>query len=237
MFHPQILSVISSLSLLKNNLPALKCTDFKSTVQWVLATLYTSATSTTIKMVRFHNTSKFFPILISIILAFICLFLVHIHRIIQYILFYIWKCQSLSRVQLFVTPWTVACHAPLSMGFSKQEYWSGLPFPSPGDLPDQGLELGSPALAGDSSPPGKIFYICFPSIKKKLWDLSIIICIVFFFLLLCSVPLYEYITIYLFILKLKKFRLPPVWAIINKAVVNILTCLYMYISFFLDEYK
>ena len=44
--------------------------------------------------------------------------------------------QSLSRVRLFATPWTVARQAPLSMGFSRQEYWSGLPFPSPGDLPD-----------------------------------------------------------------------------------------------------
>ena len=41
-----------------------------------------------------------------------------------------------------VTPWMVACQAPLSMGFSRQEYWSGLPFPSPGDLPDPGLNLG-----------------------------------------------------------------------------------------------
>ena len=45
----------------------------------------------------------------------------------------------LSRVRLFVTPWTVAYEAPLSMGFSKQEYWSGLPFPSPGDLPNLGI--------------------------------------------------------------------------------------------------
>ena len=51
----------------------------------------------------------------------------------------------LSRVQLFATPWTVAYQAPLSMGFSRQEYWSGLPFPSP-DLPDSGIEPGSPAL-------------------------------------------------------------------------------------------
>ena len=56
------------------------------------------------------------------------------------------------------TPWTVACQAPLSMGFSRQEYWSGLPFPSPGDLPDPGIEPGSPALQADSVPaelPGK----------------------------------------------------------------------------------
>ena len=55
-------------------------------------------------------------------------------------------------VQLFATPLTVACQAPLSMGFSRQEYWSGLPFPSPGDLPDPGLEPGSPALQADSLP-------------------------------------------------------------------------------------
>ena len=52
----------------------------------------------------------------------------------------------LSRVLIFATPWTVAYQAPPSMGFSRQEYWSGLPFPPPGDIPDPGIELGSPAL-------------------------------------------------------------------------------------------
>ena len=52
------------------------------------------------------------------------------------------------RVRLFATPWTVARQAPLPMGFSGQEYWNGLPFPSPGDLPDPGIESGSPAAAG-----------------------------------------------------------------------------------------
>ena len=47
-------------------------------------------------------------------------------------------------------PWTVACQAPLFMGFSRKEYWSGLPFPSPGDLPDPRIEPGSPALQADS---------------------------------------------------------------------------------------
>ena len=64
----------------------------------------------------------------------------------------------LSRVQLFATPWTVACQAPQSMGFFKQGYWSGLPFPSPGDLPNPGIEPGSPTLQADSlpsEPPGK----------------------------------------------------------------------------------
>ena len=68
------------------------------------------------------------------------------------------KVKSLSRVQLFATPWTVAHQAPTSMGFSRQEYWSGLPFPSPGDLPHPGIEPSSPALQADaltSEPPGK----------------------------------------------------------------------------------
>ena len=66
--------------------------------------------------------------------------------------------KSLSRVQLFATPWTVADQAPPSMGFSRQEYWSGLPFPSPGDLPDPEIEPRSPTLqahALTSEPPGK----------------------------------------------------------------------------------
>ena len=53
----------------------------------------------------------------------------------------------------FATPRTVAFEAPLSMGFSRQEYWSGLPFPSPEDLPDSGIKLVSPALQEDSLPP------------------------------------------------------------------------------------
>ena len=61
--------------------------------------------------------------------------------------------QSLSRVQLFATLWTVAYQAPPSMGFSRSEYWSGLPFPSPGDLPDPKIEPGSPALQVDSLLP------------------------------------------------------------------------------------
>ena len=56
------------------------------------------------------------------------------------------KVKSLSRVRLFATPWAVAYQASLSMGFSRQEDWSGLPFPSPGDLPNPGIEPGSPTL-------------------------------------------------------------------------------------------
>ena len=55
-----------------------------------------------------------------------------------------------SPVLLFVTPWTVTLQAPLSMGFHRQEYWNGLPFPPLGDLPDPGIEPGSPARQADS---------------------------------------------------------------------------------------
>ena len=67
--------------------------------------------------------------------------------------------KSLSRVRLFATPWTVAHQASPSMGFSRQEYWSGLTFPSPGDLPDPGIKPESPTLEADavtSEPPGKL---------------------------------------------------------------------------------
>ena len=62
-------------------------------------------------------------------------------------------CYSLSHVRLFVTPWTVAHQTPLSVGFSRQEYWSGLPFPSPGDLLDPRIKPRSPALQADSLSP------------------------------------------------------------------------------------
>ena len=63
-----------------------------------------------------------------------------------------------SHVQLFATPWTVTRQTPLSIGFSRQEYWSRLPFPPPGDLPNPGIEPVSPALAGryfTAEPSGK----------------------------------------------------------------------------------
>ena len=74
-----------------------------------------------------------------------------------FLLFYKVKVKSLSPVQLFATPWTVAHQPPPSMGFSRQEYWSGLPFPSSGDLPEPGIEPRSPTLQADalpSEPPG-----------------------------------------------------------------------------------
>ena len=84
------------------------------------------------------------------------------------------RAQLLSHVQLFPIPWTVACQAPLSMGFSRQEYWNGLPLPPPGDLPDPGIKRSSPvspALAGrffTTAPPGKPKYLtAFPNCS--LW--------------------------------------------------------------------
>ena len=68
------------------------------------------------------------------------------------------KVKLLSHVQLFVTPWTGSNQVPPSMGFSRQEYWSGLPFPFPGALPNPGIKPGFPALQADASlsePPGK----------------------------------------------------------------------------------
>ena len=79
------------------------------------------------------------------------------------------KVKSLSRVQLPVTLWTVVYQAPLSMGFSRQGFWSGLPFPSSGDLPDPGIKPGSPALQANalpSEPPGN------PVAEHKLSHLS-----------------------------------------------------------------
>ena len=76
--------------------------------------------------------------------------------------------KSLSHVWFFATPWTVAHQAPPSMGFSRQEYWSGFPFPSPGDLPNLGIEPRSPSLQADaltSEPPGK------PTTRVQIWYL------------------------------------------------------------------
>ena len=76
------------------------------------------------------------------------------------------KVNLLSPVPLFATTWTAAYQSPPSMGFSRQEYWSGLPFPSPGDLPNPGIEPGSPLLqagALPSEPPGNL-----PMAKERM---------------------------------------------------------------------
>ena len=92
---------------------------------------------------------------------------------------YEFQSHSLSLlVSSTVTQWTVAYQAPLSMGFSRQENWSGLPFPSPGDLPNPGIETRSPSLQADalpSEPPWKLLmtvsYVKFIISKLKFWSL------------------------------------------------------------------
>ena len=79
------------------------------------------------------------------------------------------KC-SLSHVRLFAIPWTVARQVSLSMGFSRQEYWSGLPFPSPGDLSDPGIQLVPPALQADSLPLNHQGSV--PSVRRAVQNAS-----------------------------------------------------------------
>ena len=90
----------------------------------------------------------------------------------QSISWYVWsEVKLLSCVRLFETQWTVAYQASPSMEFSRQEYWNGLPFPSPGDLPNPGIEPRSPTLQADTLPsesPGKPWYVYFTTIKKGL---------------------------------------------------------------------
>ena len=89
------------------------------------------------------------------------------------------RAQSLSGVQLFATPWTVARQAPLSMVFPRQEYWRGLPFPSPGNLPDLGIEATSlvpPALIGEffiTAAPGKPLWVLVGVFKFQKASLSL----------------------------------------------------------------
>ena len=89
--------------------------------------------------------------------------------------------KSLSRIRLFMTPWTVAYQAPPSMEFSRQEYWNGLPFPSPGYLPKSGIESGFPALREDallSEPPGKpLCLLPFPAaaLPRSSWGSALCI--------------------------------------------------------------
>ena len=79
------------------------------------------------------------------------------------------KGESLSRVRFFETPWTEAHQAPPSMGFSRQEHWSGLPFPSPGDLPDPGIEPRSPTLQADSLPSEPAWKLCRKNSREPCW--------------------------------------------------------------------
>ena len=86
--------------------------------------------------------------------------------------------QLLSYVQLFVTPWTVAHQAPLSMEFSMQKYWSGLPFPSPGGLPDPGIESRCPSLAGEFFTTEPSLWIYIPTSYLSVKKISSHICVI-----------------------------------------------------------
>ena len=102
----------------------------------------------------------------------------------RFLIWFVYRCsvKPLSRVQFFGTPRTIAYQAPPSMGFSRQKYWSALPFPSPGDLPDPGIEPRSSALQKDallSEPPGKFKRVCClpvresnPSLLRDRWGYS-----------------------------------------------------------------
>ena len=92
-------------------------------------------------------------------------------------------CELLSCARFFATPWTVTLQASLSMGFSRQEYWSGLPFPPPGDLPNPGIKPQSPALQADplpSQPPGKPYYN--PDVSRGSIAMSSVVCLPTLFL-------------------------------------------------------
>ena len=78
-----------------------------------------------------------------------------------------------TRVQLFVTPWTVACQAPPSREFSRQEHWSGLPFSSPGVLPDPGIKPRSPALQADSLQPNLYIHIYTQTFIPILYNIQL----------------------------------------------------------------
>ena len=114
----------------------------------------------------------------------------------------------LNHVQLFVTPWTVSCQVPLSMGFFRQEYWSGVPFPSPEDLSDSGIKLtfpASPALAGrflTTQPSGKLgkklileWIYQLVRIWGTLWFIYIYI---IYILYICMMMLYIYDVLYIY---------------------------------------
>ena len=95
-------------------------------------------------MIKFTNTKKYWKQSHNETCSEILILYVNQIRVVKLIL----HAQSLSCVWLFVTPWTIVCRVSLSVEFPRQEYWSGLPFPSPGDLPDSGIKSVSPELAG-----------------------------------------------------------------------------------------
>ena len=91
---------------------------------------------------------------------------------------------------IFVTPWTVAHQASLTLGFPKREYWRGLPFPPPGDLPSPGIESGSPTLQVD--------FVLLTELPKKPMYLSVYLCIYLSIYICVYICLYIYIYIYIY---------------------------------------
>ena len=120
-----------------------------------------------------HNGSSYFKyLLMTLLMLLVILYAAYFTRL-KFSANVGMHAQSLSCVRLFATPWTVACQVPLTMGFSRQEYWRGLPFPPSGGLSDPGTEpmsLTSPALTGrffTTEPPGKPTK-CVPEPQIKL---------------------------------------------------------------------
>ena len=113
-------------------------------------------------------------------------------------------CQSFSHVQLFATPWTVVCWAPLSMGLSRQEYWSGLPFPSPGIVPTQGQNSGRCTDSLPSESPGK-------SLQLQLFLLILPFNLQTKFKSDLYIPLHEYSALNIYLLLPAKFILSYVF--------------------------
>ena len=96
-------------------------------------------------LIAFLSTTKLYPEPFNKqLFCFFAYFFLDLH--LYSIPIYRYTVCSFSCVQLFAAPWTIACQAPLSVGLSRQEYWSGLPFPPPGDLPDPGIKPASPTL-------------------------------------------------------------------------------------------
>ena len=123
--------------------------------------------------------------------------------------------KSLSRVWLFGTPWTISYQAPRSMGFSRQEYWSGLPFPSPGDLPDAGIEPKSPALQADALPSHQGSLGCLVD-SLNLWTPVLQFWEVFFF------PLFSDFPSFLPLSLLPRSTVTP----LRHALLELLLCMY-----------
>ena len=148
---------------------AIRCFPWNDRFTWLILREYPSLNNDSLSISHSSKWKWYFmkkrPILLTMqkITQVLCLEIINVlwcasEFLYIYFSFHSKKCYSLSHVLLFATPWTVACQAPLFMEFSRQVYWSGLPFSSPGDRPNAGIEPGSPTSQADSlpsEPPGK----------------------------------------------------------------------------------